>query len=82
MSRGSQPAGYNTASRPLPAQINVGNDALITEMVADGAVSLGKSASAVPQEEGSGEFPVLISAGMEGRGKNQTRMPSVRHSIA
>jgi hypothetical protein len=43
---------------------------------------LGKSARAVPQDDGSGETPSVISEGMFDRGKNHIRIPSERHSIA
>lgn len=43
---------------------------------------LGKSASAVPQDDGSGEVPDVISVGTEERGNTQMRMPSLRHSSA
>ena len=45
---------------------------------------LGKSARAVPHEDGSGPVdPVLlISTGIAERGKNQIRIPSLRSSIA
>ena len=44
---------------------------------------LGKSARAVPQDDGSGVLEVLIiSEGIEERGKNQVRIPALRSSIA
>lgn len=50
---------------------------------------LGKSASASPQVDGSGELPivefdveVVISDGMLPRRKSQVRMPASRSSIA
>lgn len=44
---------------------------------------LGKSASAVPQVEGLGvALALLMSVGMESRGKNQALMPALRSSSA
>ena len=43
----------------------------------------GKSASAVPQLDGSGvEVSLLMSEGIDVRGKNQVRIPASRSSIA
>ena len=42
---------------------------------------LGKSARAVPHDDGSGDC-LEISSGIEERGKNQVRTPSVRSSVA
>ena len=44
---------------------------------------LGKSARAVPHVEGSGEEALLLmSVGIEERGKNQVRIPSFLSSMA
>lgn len=47
------------------------DDSLISKMVAFGACR-------VPQDDGSGEVPWLMSMGMESRPKEHTRMPAAQ----
>ena len=54
--------------------ISGGQGLLLTESMSQSV--LGKSASAGPQVEGSGEVPLVMSGGIAERGKSQVRMPS------
>lgn len=67
-------------SCPVLAQIPIHDDAVVLEIIVNGTLGLWKVGERCTQEKEFGESLDAVSADPKERGKNQTRMPSLRYA--